>query len=119
MNSPWVAPGVYTVRLTANGQTLTQPITIKMDPRVKITPGVQQIFTLTARDGERCQERRGAYKEARGMIDKLKASRNLPRTTLCSRNWKRLAPVEEKRAGDGGGFAASDPARAVRRSPTR
>ena len=28
---------------------MTQPITIKMDPRVKITPEVQQIFTLTAR----------------------------------------------------------------------
>ena len=47
VNSPWVAPGVYTVRLTANGKTLTQPITIKLDPRVKITPEVQQIFTLT------------------------------------------------------------------------
>ncbi len=47
VNSPWVAPGAYTVRLTANGQSLTQPITVKMDPRVKITPEVQQIFTLT------------------------------------------------------------------------
>ena len=46
-NSPWVAPGTYSVRLTANGKSLTQPITIKMDPRVKITPEVQQIFTLT------------------------------------------------------------------------
>jgi len=26
-------PGLYTVRLTANGQTLTQPVTIKPDPR--------------------------------------------------------------------------------------
>ena len=49
MNSPWVAPGAYTVRLTAGGKTMTQPITIKMDPRVKITPEVQQIFTLTTR----------------------------------------------------------------------
>src|SRR5271168_1759951 len=49
VNSPWVAPGAYTVRLTANGQTLTQPIIIKMDPRVKISPEVQQIFTLTTK----------------------------------------------------------------------
>ena len=40
VNSPWVAPGAYTVRLTVNGKAYTQPITIKMDPRVKITPEV-------------------------------------------------------------------------------
>jgi len=33
--APWVMPGNYTVRLTTNGQTQEQPITITMDPRVK------------------------------------------------------------------------------------
>lgn len=33
--SPWVMPGNYQVRLTANGKTYTQPIHIKIDPRVK------------------------------------------------------------------------------------
>lgn len=33
--SPWVLPGEYTVALIAGGQTYTQPLTIKMDPRVK------------------------------------------------------------------------------------
>ncbi len=33
--SPWVMPGNYTVRLTANGQTISQSITVRMDPRVK------------------------------------------------------------------------------------
>src|SRR6185369_1675984 len=40
VNAPWVAPGTYSVRLTANGQSQTQPIVIKMDPRVKVTPEV-------------------------------------------------------------------------------
>ena len=31
----WVMPGTYTLRLTANGQRLTQPIVVRMDPRVK------------------------------------------------------------------------------------
>jgi hypothetical protein len=32
---------------------MTQPITIRLDPRVKVTPEVKQIFTLTARiEGE-------------------------------------------------------------------
>jgi photosystem II stability/assembly factor-like uncharacterized protein len=33
--APWVMPGTYTIRLTVNGQTQEQPITITMDPRVK------------------------------------------------------------------------------------
>jgi photosystem II stability/assembly factor-like uncharacterized protein len=37
---PWVLPGQYTVRLTANGETLSQPLTVKMDPRVK-TPAAE------------------------------------------------------------------------------
>ena len=33
--APWILPGDYTVVLTANGKTYTQPLTVKMDPRVK------------------------------------------------------------------------------------
>jgi hypothetical protein len=33
--SPWVMPGQYTAILTANGKSYTQPLTVKMDPRVK------------------------------------------------------------------------------------
>jgi len=32
---PWAPPGQYQVRLTASGQSQTQPLTVKMDPRVK------------------------------------------------------------------------------------
>ncbi len=35
---PLVTAGVYTVRLTASGKTETQPITVKMDPRVHTSP---------------------------------------------------------------------------------
>jgi photosystem II stability/assembly factor-like uncharacterized protein len=38
--SPWVLPGAYTVKLTVDGKTYTQPLTIKMDPRVK-TPAIE------------------------------------------------------------------------------
>ncbi|MEO7431182.1 MAG: hypothetical protein ABIR62_04045, partial [Dokdonella sp.] len=34
-SSPWAPPGDYTVRLTAGGKTLTQPLTVRLDPRVK------------------------------------------------------------------------------------
>ena len=43
-------PGAYTVKLTVNGATLTQPLTLKMDPRASITPpGLQQQFTLATK----------------------------------------------------------------------
>jgi hypothetical protein len=47
-NSPWVAPGKYTVRLTVNGKSYAQPITVKLDPRVK-TPaaGIAQQSDLS------------------------------------------------------------------------
>jgi len=32
---PWALPGQYTIRLSVGGKTYTQPLTIKMDPRVK------------------------------------------------------------------------------------
>ncbi len=48
-NSPWVMPGSYTVKLTANGKTYSQPLVVKMDPRVK-TPvsGLAQQFNLSS-----------------------------------------------------------------------
>jgi len=36
---PTVLPGTYAVRLTVDGKTSTEPLTIKMDPRVKISAG--------------------------------------------------------------------------------
>jgi hypothetical protein len=37
---PLVTAGTYTVRLTAGGKSETQPLTVKMDPRVKTSPAV-------------------------------------------------------------------------------
>ncbi len=34
---PAVLPGTYTVRLSANGRSYTQPLVVRMDPRVQIT----------------------------------------------------------------------------------
>ena len=44
--TPWVAPGTYTVKLTVDGRSDTQPIVVKQDPRVK-TPAatMQQVYS--------------------------------------------------------------------------
>jgi photosystem II stability/assembly factor-like uncharacterized protein len=47
-STPWVAPGTYTVKLTVDGKSYTQPISVKADPRVKTPlPVMQQVYTLT------------------------------------------------------------------------
>jgi photosystem II stability/assembly factor-like uncharacterized protein len=46
--SPWAAPGDYTVTLTIDGKTFSQPLTVAMDPRVKAsTADLQQQFDLS------------------------------------------------------------------------
>ncbi|HLG95434.1 MAG TPA: YCF48-related protein [Bryobacteraceae bacterium] len=47
---PIALPGQYSVRLTVNGKSYTQPLTIRMDPRVK-TPlaGLQEQFRLAVK----------------------------------------------------------------------
>ena len=96
--SPWVAPGVYTVRLTANGQSQSQPITIKMDPRVKITPEVQQIFTLTTQIENAAQNALRAQKEARALIEKLKAGPQSASTDALVKKLEELAPEKTPEA---------------------
>jgi hypothetical protein len=48
VGTPWANPGTYTVRLTVNGKTYSQPITVRQDPRVK-TPALtmQQVYAQT------------------------------------------------------------------------
>jgi len=71
---PAALPGLYTVKLTANGRTFTQPLSVKMDPRVKTTPlGLTQQFALATRladmmhsDSEALQQVRAARRQTGG-----------------------------------------------------
>jgi hypothetical protein len=46
--SPWAMPGNYIVKLTVNGKTISQPFTLKMDPRVKTSlADLQKQYTLS------------------------------------------------------------------------
>jgi photosystem II stability/assembly factor-like uncharacterized protein len=47
-STPWVNPGTYTVKLTVDGRSYTQPITVKQDPRVKTpAPVMRRVYDLT------------------------------------------------------------------------
>jgi photosystem II stability/assembly factor-like uncharacterized protein len=46
--SPWAAPGDYSITLTVNGKTFTQPLAVVMDPRVKASAAdLQEQFDLS------------------------------------------------------------------------
>ncbi|HEY4955696.1 MAG TPA: hypothetical protein VII02_12515 [Gemmatimonadaceae bacterium] len=70
--TPWAPPGSYTVRLTADGKTYTQPLTLVLDPRVK-TPAsaLAQVATLSREMYDGAVALRAAYVEARKLSDRL------------------------------------------------
>jgi len=74
---PAVLPGEYAVKLTANGHSSTQPLTVKIDPRVK-TPseGLAQQFALALRAYEGSQQTREALEQIRKLRAELKDLRD-------------------------------------------
>ncbi len=68
--TPWVSPGTYTVKLTVNDKSYTQPIVVKADPRVK-TPALsmQEVYSQSRAmyfaivDGQQAQRDACALRE--------------------------------------------------------
>jgi hypothetical protein len=70
--SPWAPPGAYTVRLTVDGKSYTQPLTLRLDPRVK-TPaaGLAQLASLTREMYDGAVAAHGSYEQARALAAQL------------------------------------------------
>ena len=99
VNAPWVPPGNYTVRLTVNGQQLTQPLSLRLDPRVTTSPaGLAQLATLSRDLYDRAVATHAAYLEARTLAASVDASAPV-RSQLDS-----LAPPPARGGGRRGGF---------------
>jgi hypothetical protein len=65
---PVVMPGEYTVRLTLDGNTITQPLTVKMDPRVTTPPAeLEKQFRLSMQCYEGSNAARTASTKARSL----------------------------------------------------
>jgi hypothetical protein len=74
VNAPWAPPGSYTVRLTVDGKSYTQPITLRLDPRVTTSPAA--LATLASLTGEMYKGARAAratYSQARALVTQLDA----------------------------------------------
>lgn len=75
VNAPWVPPGNYTVRLTVNGQQHTQPLVLRVDPRVKTpAPALARLATLSRDLYDRAVALHAAYLQARSLASSIHAS---------------------------------------------
>jgi photosystem II stability/assembly factor-like uncharacterized protein len=104
---PLAVPGSYKARVTANGQTETQPFTLALDPRVKATVAdLQAAFDFAARVRDRVSQSNEAViavRQVRTEIDdritKAKyAERDIarkPLTTALENLKRKLTEVEE------------------------
>jgi hypothetical protein len=75
VNAPWAPPGNYTVRLTVDGKTYTQPLALRLDPRVKTPAAALTKLATTTKDlYTDAASAHAAYLQARALsaqVDKL------------------------------------------------
>jgi hypothetical protein len=73
--TPWANPGTYTVRLTVNGKSFTQPIIVKQDPRVKTSAiHMQQVYALSRAAYDGAVAARQTAAQARGLREQVAAA---------------------------------------------
>jgi hypothetical protein len=89
--APWIMPGVYTIKLTVNGNNYTQQLTVKIDPRVHTSiKALQQQHDLSFT----CYQRRiSAMKTLEEISEARKQLKN-----LSAGNVKNIQPLDEQAA---------------------
>jgi len=104
--SPWAMPGEYTVRLTVDGKSSTQPLRVIMDPRVK-TPaeGLAEQFRLSKQMYDGTVRAYAALDGLRSIREQIKAMSNAP--PFVAEFDKKAAELEGEGGGGFGGPAPS------------
>ena len=70
---PWVLPGSYMVKLTVNGHSYAEPLTVKIDPRVKTAPdGLAQQHAIAMKCYDGISQVRDALNKLRKLKSQLK-----------------------------------------------
>lgn len=107
--APWAPPGQYTVRLTVDGVAYTQPITVRLDPRVKASPVALRELTAVSLQGWRAAH--AAFKgqrEARALHAALSGVTGSEAATLRAQI-DSLAPAGPRPRGRRRGAAGAAP----------
>ena len=103
---PVVMPGQYTLKLTVGGISYTQPLTVKMDPRVKTPPaGLLQQSTLATRVTGMMHQDFQALQEIRELRAKLgQQNSELEKEAAALEGGSRRPPGDEDEDEDAGGL---------------
>ena len=107
---PSALPGQYTVRLTVNGHAVSEPLTVKMDPRVK-TPreGLVQMFQLQERLASVISQSSKDVLQARAAHEQLQKLTPQASGALAEAISSLDKKVAELLGGGGGFFAPPSP----------
>jgi photosystem II stability/assembly factor-like uncharacterized protein len=78
-SAPIVLPGSYTVKLTAQGQSYSQPLVLKMDPRVKTSQAdLEKMFQAESRVAKNLGELSSAMRQAQELKANIAARKKEP-----------------------------------------
>ena len=102
---PQVLPGTYQIKLTAEGHTATQPVEVKLDPRITTTQAnLEKQFDLALKIRDRLSEDHDAVNQIRSVRSQLNdlkkrlAGDSQAKNVADAANAldKKMTPVEEK-----------------------
>ena len=122
VNAPWAPPGAYTVRLSAGGKSWTQPLTLRLDPRVA-TPaaGLATLAALTREMYDGARAARTTLAAARALVATLERLQGAD-VAAFKVQVEALAPAPAALGGRGGrggaGFGAPGGGRGAAAAPT-
>lgn len=109
VNAPWAPAGNYIVKLTVDGVSSTQPITLKIDPRVRTSAaGMAQLNALSGEMYTKAVDAHKAFQQARSIVAQLGSASGADVDAL-KEDLEALAPassqvrVRRRRRGPGGG----------------
>jgi len=111
--APWVLPGNYTVRLIAGGETMSEPLKIVMDPRVKTSMAdLEAQFKISKAIYDDLLRATSAIHEITVLRDQLKAREKQTPVAEASDSLgaKLDAIAGSEREGRGGGGGRGGPA---------
>lgn len=102
---PWVLPGNYTVKLTVNGRSYIEPLTVKIDPRVKTRfEGLAQQHAIAMRCYDGMKQAREAIEQVRKLRTQLRSLRDRAGQGALSDAITALEGRAAALEGTGGGF---------------
>jgi photosystem II stability/assembly factor-like uncharacterized protein len=94
-SSPWIMPGHYTVTLTVAGRSYTQPLTVKMDPRVQTSPSaLQQQLDASLKAYQEAMAAGAALAQVRDLEKRLAARKPSRKTASYRKQLEELSGPE-------------------------